>query len=347
MAIGYGLRIRNQVGVLKANLRRQRVFDDDFHSPKLGHYYYSFFPSHMQPEFGPPEVDENGIPVSDYSRKVLIRGVTGRHYNPLTVAHWVLGAYDDYLATGDVRHRDLFLKRADWLVENQHTIKDGAILWYHTAGWGKSRTPWSSAMAQGFALSGLCRAYQATGDLKYLETARRAVVGLALPISEGGQAATDEAGNLFFEEWAFHPAIHILNGHIFALFGLHDYYRVTRDERACELFEAGVAAVRNRLPDYDAGFWSRYSLDRKKVLLNHWTLAAPIYQQVHIDLLRFLYKITGDKVFARYANRWESQQRTPVSLLMNVGYVLFKDAVLLNKRARALLDDLRTRVRGR
>jgi hypothetical protein len=297
----------------------------------------------MQPEFGPPEVDENGIPVSDYTHKLLIRGVTGRHYNPLTVAHWVLGAFDDYLDTGDKRHRDLFLKRADWLVENQHIAEDGNALWYHTAGWGESQRPWASGMSQGFALSGLCRAYQETGDEKYLETARRAVLSLGIPISEGGLAATDEWGNLFFEEWALIPPIHILNGHIFALFGLHDFYRATGDDYAYDLFEAGVAAVRNRLPDYDVGFWSRYSL-ATPLLYNHWTIAAPIYQQVHIDLLRFLYKITRDQTFAHYANRWERQQRTPVSLLVNVAYVVFKDGVLFNRRVRRLRNDLRTRL---
>jgi hypothetical protein len=189
VAAAYGVRVWKQVGILKTSLARERVFDDDFHGQKLGRYYYSFFPSYMQPEFGPPGVDENGIPVSDYSRKVLIRGVMGRHYNPLTVSHWALGAYDDYLDTGDTSHRDLFLGRADWLVENQAIIQDGAGLWYHTAGWGKSKKPWASAMAQGFALSGLCRAYQETGDEKYMETARRALKALEIPVSEGGLVA--------------------------------------------------------------------------------------------------------------------------------------------------------------
>ena len=340
----YGVRVWRQVGVLKTSLARERVFDDDFHGQKLGRYYYSFFPSYMQPEFGPPGVDENGIPVSDYSRKVLIRGVMGRHYNPLTVSHWALGAYDDYLDTGDTSHRDLFLRRTDWLVEKQAIIQNGAGLWYHTAGWGKSKKPWASGMAQGFALSGLCRAYQETGDEKYLQTAHRALESLGIPIGEGGLAATDEWGNLFFEEWAFFPPSHILNGHIFALFGVHDYYRATGEDSARELFEAGVAAVHNRLLDYDVGLWSRYSLHRP-TLYNHWTIAAPIYQQVHIDLLRFLYKITGDQLFAHYANRWERQQRTPVSLLVSAAYVVFKDAVLVNKRLRGLRNDLRARLK--
>jgi hypothetical protein len=344
-AIAYCVRIWRQLGVLKASLRRQRVFDDDFHSKKLGRHYYSFFPSYMQPETEPPEIDEDGIPVSDYTRKVLIRDVTGRHYNPLTVAHWAVGAYDDYLVTGDDRHYDLFIKRTDWLVENQHSVGDGASLWYHTARVGRNQALWTSAMAQGYALSSLCRAYQETGDQEYLETARRAVKSFDIPVDEGGLTAIDDAGNAFYEEWPL-GATHILNGHIFALFGLHDYWRVTGDEHALELFEAGVSAVRNRLPDYDLGFWSRYSL-AEKTLYNHWTVAAPIYQQVHVDQLRFLYKITGDEVFARYADRWEAQQQFwPVSFLINVAYIIFKDVVWVSKHVRGFVNDLRSKNRS-
>jgi heparosan-N-sulfate-glucuronate 5-epimerase len=200
-------------------------------------------------------------------------------------------------------------------------------------------------MAQGFALSGLCRAYQETGKQAYLEAASRAFKSFDIPIGLGGFSATDEAGNVFYEEVPSTPPHHILNGHIFALFGLHDYHRATGDDRARELFEAGVTAVRNRLADYDAGFWSRYSLDENRNLSNHWTIAAPIYQQVHIDQLRFLYKITGDESLARYAYRWEAQQRWPVSALINVAFVVFKDAVLVAKRVRGLLSDLRARIR--
>lgn len=343
-AVAYVIRIWKQIGVLKASLRRQRVFDEDFDSHKLGRYYYSFFPSYMQPEFEPPEVDENGIPICDYTRTLLIRGVVGRHCSPLTIAHWALGAYDDYLTTSDTPHRDLFLTRNDWLVENQHVTNDGAGTWYHTADWGRFKGRWASAMAQGFALSSLCRAYQETGDEKYMETARCALKSFGISISEGGLAAIDEAGNVFYEEMV-HAPVHILNGHIFALFGLHDHYRVTSDERARELFEAGVAAVRNRLPDYDVGFWSRYSLG-KPTLYNHWTIAAPIYQQIQIDLLRFLFKITDDRTFAHYADRWEAQQRWPVSTLINVAFIVFKDSVLVSKRVPARLNDLRIRIRS-
>lgn len=336
-ALGYGTRLNRQLKEFNQSVDRERLFEEDFQSEKLGRYYYSYFPSYLQPEFHPPEVDEHGIPVNDYSKKLLNRGVSGRHYSPLTVSHWVLGAFDDYLRTGNQRDYDLFIRRADWLVDNLHVTPEGAGFWYFTVDWPSPyhvKAPFASAMAQGFALSGLMRAHQATGRDVYLETAQKALKSFEVPVYEGGIRSKDEYGNVFYEEIPCIPPPHILNGHIFALFGLHDYYRATRLEEAKTLFRLGADAVRNRLRDYDAGFWSRYSLDPNPNLHNHWNIASPIYQKVHIDQLRFLERITGDKFFAYWAKRWETQMQSPARLLLTSMVILFKDGVMLNKKLK-------------
>lgn len=336
-ALGYSLRLRRQLQLFNSSVDRERVFDDDFRTEKLGRYYYSYFPSYLQPEFHPPEVDEHGIPVNDYSKTLLNRGVTGRHYSPLTVSHWVLGAFDDHLRTGSQGDYDLFLRRADWLVENLHTTSEGVGYWYYQVDWGRPyfvKAPFASAMAQGFGLSGLLRAYQCTGRQVYLETAQKALKSFEVSIYDGGIMSEDEKGNVFYEEIPSLPPAHILNGHIFALFGLHDYYRVTKSEQALALFEAGADAVRNSLQDYDVGFWSRYSLTPNSNWRNHWNIASPIYQSVHIDQLRFLERITGDEVFGQWADRWEKQLKTPARLLLTLMVIVFKDSVMINKKLK-------------
>jgi hypothetical protein len=343
-ALGYGLRLHRQLRMFNSSVDRERVFEDDFCAEKLGRYYYSHFPSYLQPEFQPPEVDENGIPVNDYSKRLLNRGVTGRHYSPVTVAHWALGAFDDYLQTANPEEYDLFLCRADWLVENLHVTSRGVGYWYHQADVGSPyyvKAPFPSAMAQGFALSALMRAYQCTGRRVYLEAAQKALGSFEVPVCDGGIMSKDEHGNAFYEEIPCVPPHHILNGHIFALFGLHDYYRATGSERALAFFEAGVGAVRNRLPDYDTGFWSRYSLDPHPNWRNHWNVASPIYQSIHIDQLRFLECITGDQLFGQWAGRWEKQMRTPVRTLLTLMVVVFKDGVMLKKRLQQWQQSLR------
>lgn len=342
--MGYGIRLCRQFRVFNNSLDRERVFDGGFQSGKLGRYYYSYFPSYLQPEFHPPKVDEDGIPINDYT-KLLNRGVKGCHYSPVTVAHWALGAFDDYLRTGEQNAYDLFLRRVDWLVENLYVTSSGVGYWHHQADIGAPyylEAPFPGAMAQGFGLSALMRAYQCTGRRAYLETAQRALRGFEVSIYDGGIMSQDEQGCVFYEEIPSLPPHHILNGHIFALFGLHDYYRVTGSDQAKAFFEAGTDAVRKRLPDYDAGFWSLYSLDPKPNWRNHWSIASPIYQSIHIDLLRFLCRITGDRTFGQWADRWEKQMHGFIRLLLTGLVIVFKDGVILKKR----LQLLRSRLNG-
>jgi hypothetical protein len=342
--LGYGLRLRRQLRLFNSSLDRKRIFEENFHSEKLGRYYYSYFPSYLQPEFHPPDVDEHGIPVNDYSKKLLIRGVSGRHYNPLTISHWALGAFDDYLRTGSQSDYDLFLRRVDWLVNNLHVTPEGVGYWYYQVDWGPPynvKAPFASAMAQGFGLSALQRAHQCTGRKIYLEIAEKALKSFEVSVYDGGVMAQDQYGNTFYEEIPSIPFHHILNGHIFALFGLHDYYRATKSEKAKAIFEAGVDAIRNRLPDYDLGFWSLYSLNPDTNWRNHWNIASPIYQKVHIDQLHFLERITGDRVFAQWADRWEKQMQTPMRMLLTLSVIIFKDSVMLNKKIKSWQSSLR------
>lgn len=53
----------------------------------------------------------------------------------------------------------------------------------------------------------------------------------------------------------------------------------------------------------------------------------------------------GAKIFARYADRWETQQEMPISELLNIVFVMFKNFVLVSKCAQAFFGDLRARYR--
>jgi hypothetical protein len=87
---------------------------------------------------------------------------------------------------------------------------------------------------------------------------------------------------------------------IFAMFGLHDVYRVLGDTRAKALFDAGIATLGRRevLDRYDLGFCSSY--DQLP-----FRLAIPRYNYIHVMQLYVLYRITGLTVFRDYAERWQ------------------------------------------
>ena len=72
----------------------------------------------------------------------------------------------------------------------------------------------------------------------------------------------DKEGFVWYEEY---PSLeneppHVLNGFIFALFGLYDYYKATESEEALELFNQGIKTLKEKINLWDMGFWSRYDL---------------------------------------------------------------------------------------
>ena len=247
--------------------------------------------------------DPFGIPQLDY------HGHIGLQYNPIAIAQFALGNYNLWRRTGDPARRANFLLIADWLASNLEQNPRGLWVWNHNFDWEYRDTlkaPWYSALAQGQGISVLVRAHRESGDTRYLVAAQRAFTSFQHPIENGGVAFTDAAGDLWFEEYIVSPPTHILNGFIWALWGIYDYFLSTRDETAQELFSRGVRTLLHNLDRYDLGFWSLYEQSGTRLPM----VASPFYHQLHIVQLRIMHRLTGEDQFARVADRWESYSRS-------------------------------------
>lgn len=77
---------------------------------------------------------------------------------------------------------------------------------------------------------------------------------------EGGVVSELRSGALFIEEVAHEPAIQVLNGCLYGLFGLYEYAQVFDDAEMRLVLERCVQGVDEALPLFDMGWWSRYSL---------------------------------------------------------------------------------------
>ena len=77
-------------------------------------------------------------------------------------------------------------------------------------------------------------------DEKYQRAAEKAFVALTRPIAEGGVLFEDEAKNLWIEEYLVDPPTHILNGFMWALWGVFDFWLARGDASAKEIFDRGV-----------------------------------------------------------------------------------------------------------
>ncbi len=131
--------------------------------------------------------------------------------------------------------------------------------------------------------------------------ADKAFVALTRPIAEGGVLFEDEEKNLWIEEYLVDPPTHILNGFMWALWGVFDYWLARTDASAKQVFERGVETLLHNLARFDTGYWSLYEQSGTRLKM----LASPFYHQLHSVQLRVMSKLTGDARFAAVAERWE------------------------------------------
>jgi len=290
------------------------LVNENFSPGELGEYYMPFL---AKADYS-GHYDSRGIPMLDY------HGAIGLQYNPIAIAQYGLGNYNYFRRTGSQERKDKFLNVADWLVENLEETVYGTKIWYHHFDWEYRDTlkaPWYSALAQGQGISMLVRAYDETGEDKYLKAAEEAFGTFTLDMKKGGVVYTDDDGDVWFEEYLVDPPTHILNGFIWASWGIYDYWLATKDPIASELFSSAVKTLASNLKNYDIGFWSLYEQSGTRIKM----IASSFYHSLHIIQLRVFYKITGKQIFRRYANRWLRFKNNPIKRrIANIYKIIFK-----------------------
>ncbi len=261
---------------------------------ELGEYYMPF----RQKADYAGHHDGNGIPMLDY------HGTIGLQYNPIAIAQWGLGNHTLFQEAQQPERRAKFLLASDWLVDHLEQNQPGLWVWNHHFDWEYRtplRAPWYSGLAQGQGISLLVRAHRETNSQSYMDAAERAFRSFLSPVDKGGVSFTDERGDLWFEEYIVAPPTHILNGFIWAAWGVYDYSLAVGDPAAQNLFAAAVRTLCNSLAHYDIGFWSLYEQSGTRLPM----VASPFYHRLHIVQLRVMYLLTGEKVFIEFADRWE------------------------------------------
>jgi heparosan-N-sulfate-glucuronate 5-epimerase len=275
---------------------------DEVHGARLGRYYLEFDEQELMRGGSQNfHFDAHGIPIIPTYIDVEPRQM---HYYPISIGQYALAIFHTWLRSS--RDEDLwrFLCLANWFLE--HQAEDGC--WYASVEVPtyRLRPPWASAMAQGRVLSVLTRAWQCTAEEKYIASAQRGLAAFSLPIARGGVVDAYD-GWTTYEEYPAYPAPHVLNGMIFALFGLWDMIRVQANARAAEIFERGAATVEGLLPLYDTGWWSLYDLYHLEVPTPR-NPATAHYHDIHIKQLNVMHAITGREPFAHFAHRWTGYQ---------------------------------------
>jgi hypothetical protein len=235
----------------------------------------------------------------------VYRATDGKLYDhPVAQAQYMVNMLRNYRVTSEPQYLDAAIANADRLLER--ATKVGRAIFfpypfdYPLQARGLLRAPWYSGMAQGIALAGFVRLFEQTGDPKWSAAADATFASFLVPQSGAGPWVTMVEGELlWFEEYPWAPADHTFNGHVFALYGLYDYWRLTRDPRAESLIRGGlataeVAASRVRVP----GGVSRYCISSSCI---DRYVHISFYHRVHIRQFTTLYRLTGHEAFAEIA----------------------------------------------
>jgi len=226
--------------------------------------------------------------------------------NPVSIAQLGLAAWQ--LRGSDARWLEVTAGAARWLADDLDEAGRLAYLFSmpHTF---RLDAPWYSAMAQGEAVSLLVRAARAVGDDGLAAVAERAVAPLLDP--ELGLIAETPEGPVL-QEYPTTPPAHVLNGWIFALWGLRDASLAGRATaaKAEDAFRAGTDALSQRLPLYEVALgWSRYDLFPHPLV----HVASPFYQRLHAAQLHATARLRPDvRKFAETAARWDRAAARPL-----------------------------------
>lgn len=221
-------------------------------------------------------VDDNDLPLNqDMSGNFI-------HF-PTTLFQKALAHWDRWLESKltDYSERAEFLKIAEWALKEQDA-NGGWAIWPVL---GLSYASPYSAMTQGEAVSVLVRAFSLTQNERFAVAARRSLGLMLSAIEQGGTCRSLPGGGLVLEEVPQVPHNTLLNGWIFALYGLYDYLLLAQagqeDAAWAEVaLQDCISALLAYLPQFNAGFWSYYDTSGN--------LASPFYQQLHIAQLRAL-----------------------------------------------------------
>ena len=214
-------------------------------------------------------------------------------YFPVAIFQYGLAAYDLFLQTGDEQYKAKFRQCVEWTLANQEP--SGA---WNNFFFSYPEHPYG-AMAQGEGASLLIRGYQESGDTRYLDAAQQAIDFMLTPLADGGTAVYEDT-DIILLEYTHLPAV--MNGWIFAWWGLYDYVKATHDDGIYkQRMEQSLLALEKRLNMFTEAYWSKYDLDIR--------IASPFYHHLHIAQMQAMFQLTGHQIFDDFARRWQADEK--------------------------------------
>lgn len=239
---------------------------------------------------------------ADEQNIMLFQYKGSNYYHPVNMSNRILNYLDAYKKTRNEGYLSRSEVYANKLISLSVEYKKASYLPYyftinaHGSADHIMEAPWYSGMAQGVALSVFVRLYKITNDEKYLNFAHKLFASFKNYQKDQTiwTVFIDKDGYYWIEEYPAPVPGRVLNGFIFAIFGLYDYYDLTRNP-VCKLYlNASLTTIEKYFEQFrNPGELGSYCLKHKHIDKH--------YHFIHIDQLTALYNITGDEFFQQAA----------------------------------------------
>ena len=251
--------------------------------------------------------------VHDASGVRMHRIGTRLYDHPVGQAGYGIDNLESYVLNGDVRFLNRAKAQAARLMLRARKVGSAWYLPYpfdfylHGRQAERMAAPWYSAMAQGQAITLFVRLFEVTNDQTYRAAADGVFASFLRPKAGFSPWVVwvDSYRHLWLEEYPKQAADRTLNGHLFATFGMWDYWRLTQDERAKTLYQGALTTVANYFTTFRTAKWiSQYCL-------SHPTVLNDTYHLIHISELLRAFTMTRGLAFLRLAETLMSDYPPP------------------------------------
>ncbi|MBK7142652.1 MAG: hypothetical protein IPH75_11285 [bacterium] len=248
-------------------------------------------------------------PMDADSIELFVTETGEKVYHPVFLCNRSLQFIAAFVRTND----SLFLRRAEKYASKLVTLSQdfhGALFApysfdheVHNQRRWLLKAPFHSGMAQGQMLGVMSRLALLTREQSYLDHSHQLFESLTR-IQQRDMpwvSRVDTAGYFWIEEFTLEGGVdQTLNGYIAALYGLYDYWNLTKDPRARRMWDASLTTLKRYLPEFcRTGIGSYYCL-------GHHEGANDEYHRLHISMCRELHRLTGDEFYLEIARRLNS-----------------------------------------
>ncbi|MDW3208244.1 MAG: D-glucuronyl C5-epimerase family protein [Reichenbachiella sp.] len=220
------------------------------------------------------------------------------YYSSIELAQYAMASYQAYLITekhtwldDSVLHIEKFVNMAQSYKESELTVLNTYPIALY-----KIDHPWPTSLGFGVAISLLVRLYELLKKEEYLIFAKKLAQNFFIKVDNGG--VLRKINNLMiFEEYPTKELSGVLNGHIFGLWGLKDLGKY--DQLYETHFNNLSINLAENLKVWNGNFWSLY--DASHLVGKRKNYASAHYHLLHVKMIMVMYKLTGNAVFANFA----------------------------------------------